>query len=450
MIAENKQEFFTQLNVELERLGIEDSEELLADLEEHFAESERRGVPESETCRELGSISEIARSCLDLKSEAINSIVARDVMHKKVSLRKPGRSVPADPSLADGSENGAGDFANSDTVREYTPVHLSEEIYPNANGVGGAENLTNNSTDGSANGAGGFTNNAGSFPNSAGDFANSDTVREYTPVHLSEEIYPNANGVGGAENLANNSADGSANGAGGFANNAGSFPNSAGNFTSNGADGTTGGSANGADGFNNSADNSQNGAGGNGTFERIGRTVDAACGAAGAAVGKAWNKVEETLRKKADEQNFRPSDSYRKNVNRDSHGEIPPQFTKAKPKSGGGFVDTSGLQPNVNFARLLGEIFLDILLWSWLIPVVFALSLAAFCAAIGVFCIGITCLLGMFDFAPYHFITRLLFSLGFLCLTVCLIFLGMLIFKGAVALVKRVFGRHLKAVYNIK
>lgn len=390
MIAENKQEFFTQLNVELERLGIEDSEELLADLEEHFAESERRGIPESETCRELGSISEIARSCLDLKSEAINSIVARDVMHKKVSLRKPGRSVPADPSLADGSENDADNFANSDTVREYTPVHLSEEIYPNANGVGGAENLTNNSADGSANGAGGFANNAGSFPNSAG------------------------------------------------------------NFTSNGADGTTSGSANGADGFNNSTDNSQNGAGGNGTFERIGRTVDAACGAAGAAVGKAWNKVEETLRKKADEQNFRPSDSYRKNVNRDSHGEIPPQFTKAKPKSGGGFVDTSGLQPNVNFARLLGEIFLDILLWSWLIPVVFALSLAAFCAAIGVFCIGITCLLGMFDFAPYHFITRLLFSLGFLCLTVCLIFLGMLIFKGAAALVKRVFGRHLKAVYNIK
>ena len=115
-IAENKQEFFEQLLRELQKLGLEDTGELMSDLEEHFAEGERRGIAESEICRDLGSIAEIARSCLDLKSTAINSMVARDVERKKVSLTKPGRSVPADPSLAapaSKSADGAGQGADS-------------------------------------------------------------------------------------------------------------------------------------------------------------------------------------------------------------------------------------------------------------------------------------------------------------------------------------------------
>ena len=128
MIAENKQEFFEQLQRELQKLGVEDTSELMSDLEEHFEEGERRGAAESEICRELGSIAEIARSCLDLKSTAINSMVARDVERKKgVSLTKPGRSVPADPSLSaakkeaednspqdrDGSANANGEISST-------------------------------------------------------------------------------------------------------------------------------------------------------------------------------------------------------------------------------------------------------------------------------------------------------------------------------------------------
>lgn len=125
MIAENKVEFFEELERELQRLGVEDTSELFADLEEHFAEGERRGLSDGEVCRELGSIKEIARSCLDIKSSAINSMVAHEATRKKaVSLTKPGRDVPADPSLAKPKED------NEDVVRSFTPEHIAEEVIP--------------------------------------------------------------------------------------------------------------------------------------------------------------------------------------------------------------------------------------------------------------------------------------------------------------------------------
>lgn len=129
MIAENKAEFFEELERELQRLGVEDTSELFADLEEHFAEGERRGISESEVCRELGSIREIARSCLDIKSSAINSIMAHEVSRKKaVSLTKPGRDVPADPSLAKSPQEIKED--KEDAVRSITPEHIAEEVIP--------------------------------------------------------------------------------------------------------------------------------------------------------------------------------------------------------------------------------------------------------------------------------------------------------------------------------
>lgn len=131
MIAENKTEFFEELERELQRLGVEDTSELFADLEEHFAEGERRGISESEVCRELGSIKEIARSCLDLKSSAINSMMAHEVSRKKaVSLTKPGRDVPADPSLAKPKESPK--ESQEDAVRSVTPEHIAEEVIPNS------------------------------------------------------------------------------------------------------------------------------------------------------------------------------------------------------------------------------------------------------------------------------------------------------------------------------
>lgn len=375
MIAENKQEFFEQLEQELQRLGVEDSTELIADLEEHFAESERRGVPESETCRELGSIAEIARSCLDLKSEAINSMVARDVIRKKVSLTKPGHSVPADPSLAAAPDSEQ--KADEDCVRSYTPEHISEEVIPSA-------------------------------PQSA------------TGANIGTASSPS-----GSE-----SADGTASSPSGV------------NI------GATSGSA-----APQSANSSQSGVGG--TFERIGRTVDAACDRAGEAVSKAWSKAEDAIGKAGAKindaaQNFRPSDSYRENVNKSKRsGDIPPQSVKAKTKGGGKFIDVSGLNPNVNGGRLIFEIVLDVMLWIWLIPTVFALAIGFFGGALGLVGIGIICVFGKFEFAQYHLITRILFTLGFCNLAALVFMLGTAIIKGAISLAKYVIERHIKAVYDI-
>lgn len=379
MIAENKQEFFEQLERELQRLGVEDNSELITDLEEHFAEGERRGESEADICRELGSIAEIARSCLDLKSEAINSMVARDVSRKRVSLTKPGRSVPADPSLAPNAINSE-QKAEEDCVRSYTPEHIAEEVIPTQNGAASSA---------SQNGAA----NSASQSGAASSASQSDVTNS-------------ASQNGAARSDAQNSANSAARG------------------------------------------NS------NGTFEKIGKTVDEVCDKAGKALNDAFNKAESAIGKAGEKVNaaagaFRPSDSYRSKVNRDKHADIPPQSAKVKTKGKSEFVDTTGLQPNINGARLAGEIILDLFLWVWLIPAVFVLVVACFAGAVALVGVAIMCILGKGDFEQFRFITRILFALGFMCLSGVSGNLGGLLKNPAVSLVKYVISRHLKAVYDI-
>ncbi len=121
MTAKTKAEFFDSLKYELERIGIDLTEDIRIDFEEHFAECEEEGVSESEAAERLGDVKEIARNYLDLQSSRINSMVARDV-ERKISLTKPGQSVPADLSLLKDKRN--------ENMIEYTPEHISEEIYP--------------------------------------------------------------------------------------------------------------------------------------------------------------------------------------------------------------------------------------------------------------------------------------------------------------------------------
>lgn len=382
MIAENKQEFFEQLERELQRLGVEDSSELIYDLEEHFAEGARRGESESEICRELGSIAEIARSCLDLKSSAINSMVARDVSRKRVSLTKPGRSVPADPSLTPNAINS--DLkAEEDCVRSYTPEHIAEEVVPSADS--GTASTPN-------------ANTAGSVP----------------------EGMSTANSAPEGTNAASSAPEGTSS-----ANSANQNTANAGNTSS-----------------------------ANGTFEKIGKTVDEVCEKAGKALGEAFNKAESAIGKAGEKVNekvgaFRPSDSYRANVNKGKHSDIPPQSAKVKTKGKSEFVDTTGLQPNVNGARLAGEIVLDLFLWIWLIPTVLAIVIAFFAGTVTLVGLGIMSILGRGAFDEFKFITRLLFALGFFSLTGVAANLGSLLIKPVSALVKYVVSRHLKAIYDI-
>lgn len=421
MIAENKQEFFEQLQRELQKLGVEDTSELMSDLEEHFAEGERRGASENEVCRELGNIAEIARSCLDLKSTAINSMVARDLERKKgVSLRKPGRSVPADPSLAapeketedDTLQRADGSGENGGDLPSYTPEHVSSEIFPNAAQQAASQSGSGIGSNGAANG--GTNAPSGGLSGTDGKVSSSE----------------NANVTGGSTD-------------------------------------TNTGTNSGADAASNSNGSSSGSASTNGgTFEKVGKAVDIACDKAGkalndafgkagsamnGALGKAGNAVNGALNKAgAAVGAFRPSDSYRKNINsRKNGGDIPPQHTKVKTKGGGKFVDTSGLQPNVNGGRLVCEILLDIFLWSWLIIVAFSLVIAAFGAAVTLVGSAITCIMAEFDFAQYKFVTRLLFALGFCNAAMAVFCLGLAMGKAAVSLVKHVISRHIKAVYDL-
>lgn len=126
MTAKSKEDFLYQLHNELHRIGIDDDdEEIFADFEAHFRESEENGFSEEETCEKLGDVKEIARSYLDIPSERINSIVANNVSNARVSLTKPGEKLPADLSLLKDKPP-----AEEQPIREFTPEHIAEESEP--------------------------------------------------------------------------------------------------------------------------------------------------------------------------------------------------------------------------------------------------------------------------------------------------------------------------------
>ncbi len=395
MIAENKAEFLEQLGVELKRLGVEDASELMTDFEEHFAEGARRGLSEAEICRELGNIREIARSCLDIKSSMINSMVARDVQRKKVSLTKPGRSVPADPSLKS--------KAGEDCVRSYTPDHFSEEIYPN-------------STPKSNSNAGSFGTGNSSSKNAAAANAGASSK-----AGTSGRTSSGAGGKSGTFEKIGKTVDEVCDKAGKALNNA----------------------------FG-KAEDAMNKAGTavNGAMGKAGTAVNGAMGKAGNAVGDAMNKAGKAVGNAA--RNFRPSDSYRKHTNNDRRGgDIPPQFTKAKTKGGYKFVDVSELKRNVNKEKLTFEIVLDVLLWLWVLPAVCAVALAVFAGAIALAMQGVYCLAGHGDFVGFVPITRIFFTVGFFALATAVFNIGLLLFKAAMSLVRYIITRHVKAIYDI-
>lgn len=411
MIAENKAEFLEQIGRELEKLGVEDTSELFADFEEHFAEGARRGLSEEEICRELGNIREIARSCLDIKSSMINSMVARDVQRKKgVSLTKPGRTVPADPSL---KKEILEKPENEDCVRSYTPEHISEEIYPNPPKSGasntnafGANNFNAHTSAPNADkqrtsvGANSGSGNAAGNNGKANASANKNSGGTF------EKIGKTVDKVCDRAEQALNNAFGKA---GNAANKAGSAVNSA--------------------------------------MGKAGSAVNSAMDKAGSAVNEAMNKAGSAVNNAA--RQFRPSDSYRKHTNSNRHSDIPPQFTKAKTSGGYKYVDVSGLSPNVNKAKLVFEVVLDVLLWLWVVISVFAIVMAAFAGAVALAMQGVHCVVGHGAFYQFVLITRILFTVGFFALATAVFNIGLLLFKAAMALVRYIITRHVKAIYDI-
>ena len=418
MKATNKHEFFELLETELNRIGIEDTADIFADFEEHFSDSAMQGIPEDITAERLGDIKEIARSYLNLESSRINSIMARDVEHRKVSLTKPGRGVPADLSLLD---NSLRDTLNSDNIREYTPQHFSGEIYPN--------NADNSNRVNNSSGIGGFSSNAA---------GNSGNIGGYS-----------GNAASGAGSAASSTASANKSVADAFSE-AGRAAVDAAKITGHAV----------ADAIKQSAvKDAVVGAG-----KSAADAVKAATQSAAEAINKATAKQSAKKQGTGTAYNGvpHPTDSYRQNMNTAtaqhtdsfrandtsaSHqGTIPPQSKKAKAKQGFKFISTKDLKTNVNSTKLVTAILMDVFLWSWLIPMIFSLIIGLGLSGIGVL---INEFFQSFNDYSYNLIARFFRAGIFGSAAVMAVCIGWWIIKLPIKLVIYIVNMHIKAVYDL-
>jgi len=418
MKAKNKKEFLEQLGKELDRIGIEDTEEIFADFEEHFADSAMQGISEEETAERLGDVKEIARSYLNLESSRINSIIARDVEHKKgVSLTKPGRSVPADLSLLKGKE-----AADSDCVRSYTPEHISEEIYPNA-----------------ANGG----------DKSGSSFGSNVSFNGNSNVNSGANNGVNYSGAGGANGYAQSgegvSAAGDQTVAGAFSN-AGRAALDAAKITGQAL----------ADAFGQSG------------------VKDAVIGAgksAAEAVKTAGHSAAEAMRKAKDEHERqqaehaarqaehaarqadavpRPNDSFRENVNNNRKGTIPPQHKKAKTGAGYKMIDASDMKVNINVGKFILALVLDCFVWSWLVPAFGSLIIGGcFGGALGLVGEAFMAIFSGLHYYEFYFPSRVLVAIGHFALALILVNVGIMLIKVFIKLFKFIINMHIRAIYDL-
>ena len=75
MTANNKEEFFSLLENELKRIGVENYDEIKEDFEQHFEESAEQGISEEDTAFRLGDVKEIARNYLNLEIYVLKSLL---------------------------------------------------------------------------------------------------------------------------------------------------------------------------------------------------------------------------------------------------------------------------------------------------------------------------------------------------------------------------------------
>lgn len=392
MTANNKEEFFSLLEYELKRIGVENFDEIKSDFEQHFADSAEQGIPEEETAFKLGDVKEIARNYLNFESERLNSIIARDVENtgKKVSLTKPGQSVPADLSLMNGK-----DIQNSDCVREYTPEHISEEIYPSR------ENSSENPQPDS---------NVNTLPNS---------------------YFTNSSNTNSTNNSTTNStaADNGSNAVADAFTNAGKAIGEAAKATGQAL----------AEAFGNN--------GVKGAVINAGKTT-------ADAVKMAGQNAADAVKKATSKHNSvpTPNDDFRENTNYSHDGTIPEGAASCKGKKSKNaftFESIKGREPNVNGGKLIGAIIMDVLLWSWLVPLIFAGIISVFSVGIGLFVQnGVGAFTGMFGFG-YHIISRIFLGIGFCALGGILLTIAVALFKPWITLLKHIGMLHVKAIYDI-
>lgn len=380
MTANNKEDFLFQLHNELHRIGIDANDDIFADFEEHFKASANEGLSEEETCRRLGDVREIARGYLNMESSRINSLVAREVESERprVSLTKPGHSEPADSSLK---------AAPSAPIREYTPEHFSEEIYPESQRVNlekpeeaqtsqGAQSAQNTQNTRNAQ-ANGEPTVAEAF--SAAGRAAAEAFR--TAGHAVAEAV-NTDAVKDAGKAAANAMK------------------------------TAGHAV--ADAMRTSAEN-----------------IKAAQAAQADSVPHPQNTARECR-----------SDS--------RTGYCPPQdgSHNIKTKNEFSFASIKGMKPNVNAGKLIGVLILDVCLWWWLIAMLIgiagALGFGVFPSILGA---GFSTLFNAAS--EYYLITRVFLGVAQISSGIIFLMLVCLLVKGIVKIIRNIVISHIKAIYDL-
>lgn len=431
MKATNKREFFELLEVELNRIGIEDTKDIFADFEEHFADGAMQGIPEDVTAERLGDIKEIARSYLNLESSRINSIMARDVERRKISLTKPGRGVPADLSLI--GSGSAKDITNSDNIREYTPQHFSSEIYPqSANNSNRVYGNSVNTANGAVNTGTANTGNGTSSANTA-----------YSGTYSGSDPAYSANNTTGVNNTNNAGGSSEKTVADAFSD-AGRAALDAAKITGQAV----------ADAFKQI-----------GVKEAVigaGKTAADAVKAAGhtaAEVVRGAKKTRSKQNKRGSAYNGavpHPSDTYRQNIDSAGQGaagsrtaEMPQQHTKAKGNGGYKLISVSELKPNLNVGKLILAILLDCLLWSWVLSALIGLTFGlVFGGATHFVGTGLSTIFGG-GFRQYAFISRLFLGFGYFWLGIAAVCVAYFFVPLIIKLIKFIINLHIKAIYDL-
>lgn len=404
MTASNKEDFLFQLHNELHRIGIDADEDIFSDFEEHFKLSADEGLSEEETCRRLGDVKEIARGYLNMESSRINSLVAREVESERprVSLTKPGHDEPADSSLK------AETTAQNAPIREYTPEHISEEIYPNASE---RVNLVK--------------------PQEQPEQAQQTEQAQQSEQTAQEQSQTDENGkakepqtVAEAFSAAGKAA-------------AAAF-RTAGHAV--------------AEAVNTDA------------VKDAGKAAAEAVVSAGHVVADAVRTSAENIKAEHEAraaQNAQaqaaqaesvphPQNTARECQNDCRVGYVPPQDEKNKVKTGKefSFASIKDMKPNVNAGKLIGVLLLDVFVWWWLV-----IMLGSIAAALGfgafpeMLAAGFTTLFN--GASEYYMISRVFLGVAQISGGVIFLLLAFLLIRGIIKIVKNVVISHIKAIYDL-
>ena len=131
-------------------------------------------------------------------------------------------------------------------------------------------------------------------------------------------------------------------------------------------------------------------------------------------------------------------------------GEVPPQCVPPvgdNAKTGGfSFSDVKGMKPNVNAGRLVGCILMDVLLWSWLIPMVVSLIFSVFVGGAFSLVTGAFTQLGN---EYFNFISRIFLCCGMASGGVLLGCAAFGLCRAVFHWIKSIVVSHVRAVYDI-